>query len=183
MELSEGQGTEGSFGSSMRRRMLEDFVVAYYNGSIKPNLSEKDTMTGRDIEYLMDAPQFEKTKRSEVWSYSNAVGTGYQYRVTYRDKRFSSLEQLLGMYSGSVPVAEDDKPLVEQRLYELVLTLIKEGRLPQSFKVQPPRDPRIYKLTSAVERLNLALDSLEKRVRSLEEASGGRTPPPDLAVQ
>jgi len=168
MELSEGKDTEGSFSRDMRHRMLEDFVVAYYNGTIKPNLAEKDPVTGRDVEFLMDGPQFARTKKSEIWSYSGATGTGYEYRVTYRDRRFSSLEQLLGMYSGSEHADEGDRPLVEQRLYELLLLLMKEGRLPQSFKVQPSRDARVDRLDSEVQRLSHALDGLEKRVKSLE---------------
>jgi hypothetical protein len=154
----------------MRRKMLEGFVAGYYNGSIKPNLAEKDSTTGRDVEFLMDGPQFEKTNRSEVWSSSEAVGTGYQYRVVYKDKRFSALDQLLGMYTGSVVVAEENLPAVEQRLYELVMLLTKEGRLPKTFKVQLTTDTRVDKLLSTVERLNQALESLEMRVKSLEDA-------------
>jgi hypothetical protein len=158
----------------MRQRMLEGFVAGYYNGSVKPNLAEKDPTTGRDVDFLMDGRQFEKTNKSEVWSSSGAVGSGYQYRVVYKDKRFSALDQLLGMYTGSVVVAEEDRPAVEQRLYELVMLLIKEGRLPKTFKVQPTADARVDKLLSTVERLNQALKSLEMRVKSLEDARSGQ---------
>lgn len=170
MENSEAGDNSANFGREMRQRILGDFVVAYYNGSVKPNLAEKDPMTGKDTEFLMDGPQFDKVKRSEVWSHSTAVGTGYQYRVVYKDKRFSSLTQLLGMYTGSIAVAEEDKPLVEQRLYEIVLLLIKEGRLPQSFKLQPVKDARVDKLNATIEKLTQAVDSLEKRVKTLEES-------------
>ena len=169
MESSELNGNEGGFSRGLRRQMIEDFVVGYYNGSVKANLAEKDPMSGRDVEFLMDGRQFEKTNKSEVWSSSGAIGTGYQHRVVYRDKRFSGLDQLLGMYSGTIVVAEEDKPLVEQRLYEMVLLLVKEGRLPKAFKVLPATASRIDRLDATVERLTKALESLEKRVKSIED--------------
>ena len=158
----------------MRHRLVEDFAVAYYNGSIKPNLAEKNPMTGRDTEYLMDAPQFEKTKRSEVWTYSNAIGTGYQYRVVYRDKRFSDLDRLLEMYSGDSTVADGGQPSAEEQLYKMVLLLIKEGRLPPTFKVQPAKDARIQSLVSTVELLTKSVEDLEKRLKKLEEGQAAR---------
>ena len=163
----------------MRHRLVEDFAVAYYNGSVKPNLAEKDPMSGRDAEYLMDGPQFEKIKRSEVWSYSNAIGTGYQVRVTYRDKRFSDLDRLLEAYSGDSTTPEGDQPSAEEKLYRMVLLLIKEGRLPQTFKVQPAKDTRMESLVSTIERLALSMDDLEKRLKRLEE---GQTAPSDSGL-
>jgi hypothetical protein len=165
----------GSFGPEMRRGLVEAFAVAYYNGSIKPNLAEKNPATGRDAEYLMDAPQFEKVKKSEVWAYSTAVGTGYQYRVVYRDKRFSDLDRLLEMYSGGSSSDDGDQPSAEERLYRILLVLIKEGRLPQTFKVQPPKDPRVDSLTSTVERLSQSVGDLEKRLKKLEEGEAPQT--------
>jgi hypothetical protein len=173
--MSANEDNDTSFSRGMRHRLVEDFAVAYYNGSVRPNLAEKNPATGRDVEYLMDAPQFEKTRKSEVWSYSNAVGTGYQYKVTYRDKRFSNLEPLLDMYSGGSTVVESDQTSVEERLYRLVLQMIKEGRLPQAFKIQPAKDPRIDSLTSTVERLSRSLDDLEGRLRRLEEVQTTRS--------
>ncbi len=160
---------DSSFGMTMRRRLVEDFAVAYYNGSIKPNFAEKNPITGLDAEYLMDGPQFEKIKRSEIWASSSAVGTGYQYRVIYRDKRFSDLDRLLEMYSAGVTAVEGDQSSVEERLHRLILQMIKEGRLPQSFKVQPPRDSRIEGLLSTVEHLTRSMEEVEKRLKSLEE--------------
>jgi hypothetical protein len=161
----------------MRRQLLEAFAVAYYNGSIKPNLAEKNPANGRDAEYLMDGPQFEKIKRSEVWTYSTAVGTGYQYRVIYRDKRFSDLDRLLEMYSAGSNTTETDQPSAEERLYRMVLQLIKEGRLPQTFKVQPAKDSRIEGLVSTVERLTKSMDDLEKRLKRLEEGQAATSDP------
>ncbi|HEY6283929.1 MAG TPA: hypothetical protein VIW22_08400, partial [Nitrososphaerales archaeon] len=167
--MSERNG-ESTFGMTMRRRLVEDFAVGYYNGSLKPNFAEKNPITGLDAEYLMDGPQFEKVKKSEMWASSSAVGTGYQYRVIYRDKRFSDLDRLLEMYSAGVTTVESDQSSVEERLHRLILQMIKEGRLPQSFKVQPPRDSRIEGLTSDVEHLTRSREDLEKRLKSLEEA-------------
>lgn len=175
-KLSERDG-DSSFGLTMRLRLIEDFAIAYYNGSIKPNFAEKNPMTGRDAEYLMDGPQFEKVKRAEIWTSSSAVGTGYQYRVTYRDKRFSDLDSLLEMYSAGVHTVESDQSSVEERLYRLILQMIKEGRLPPSFKVQPAKDSRIEGLLSTVEHLALSMEDLEKRLKSLEEAQTARQEP------
>ncbi|HEY6283488.1 MAG TPA: hypothetical protein VIW22_06150, partial [Nitrososphaerales archaeon] len=108
---------------------------------------------------------------------SSAVGTGYQYRVIYRDKRFSDLDRLLEMYSAGVTTVESDQSSVEERLHRLILQMIKEGRLPQSFKVQPPRDSRIEGLISDVEQLTRLTEDLEKRLRSLEETQVTRSEP------
>ena len=132
-----------SFGQEARHRLAEDFATAYLNGSMKPDLAERNPTDGRPIEYLMDGPEFGRLNRRDVWSYSNAPGTGYQYRVIYNDKRFSDLEDLLGKYSGRVQIDGDDMPKVEQSLYELILVLIKEGRLPKNFKIQSAKDPRL----------------------------------------
>ncbi len=182
MEANTGETAE-NFGPSMRHRLVEDFAVAYYNGSLKPNLAEKSPMDGRDAEYLMDGRQFEKIRRSEIWSYSNATGTGYQFRVTYKDKRFSDLEPLLKAYSGGAQTDELEREAVEQKLYEVVMLLIKEGRLPKNFKIQPARDSQLESLTSALARTTRALNELEQRVRRLEEARAARveaeqSPPP-----
>lgn len=155
---------------TMRRRLIEDFAVAYYNGSLKPNFAEKNPITLLDAEFLMDAPQFEKIPKSEIWASSSAVGTGYQYRVVYRDKRFSGVDRLLEMYSAGATTIEGDQTSVEERLHRLILQMIKEGRLPPGFKVQPPRDSRVEGLLSTVESLTKSVEELEKRLRSLEEA-------------
>jgi hypothetical protein len=161
--------SETSFGEAMRNRLVEEFVVSYYNGSLRPILGEKNPMNGRDIEYLMDGPQFERTKKGDIWSYSNAVGTGYQYRVVYKDKRYSDLERLMQLYSGTVPAAEIDHSAVKQQLYELVVLMIKEGRLPKTFKIQSAREVQNEKLVSMVDELGRSLEDLGRRVRKLEE--------------
>ncbi len=153
----------------MRHRLVEDFVVAYYNGTIKPNLAEKNPTTGRDAEFLMDGPQFDRTKKSDVWSFSNAIGTGYQYRVTYRDRRFSDLDRLLEMYSAGSATEESDQPSAEEQLYKMILLLMKERRLPPTFKVQPAKDARVENLLATVERLTSSMEDLEKRLKRLED--------------
>ncbi len=135
---------------------------------MKPDLAERNPTDRRAIEYLMDGPEFGRLNRRDVWSYSNAPGTGYQYRVTYKDKRFSDLEDLLGKYSGGVGVDRDDMPGVEQNLYELILVLIKEGRLPKGFKIQPTKDPRLDKVIAELEQLRHLLKEVDERVRRLE---------------
>lgn len=159
----------GSFGDGMKHRLVEDFTVSYLNGSVKPNLAERNPMNGRDVEFLMDGFQLERTKKTDVWSYSNAVGTGYQYRVVYKDRRFSDLDRLVQLYSGTLPASEEDRPVVEQRLYELVMLMLKEGRLPKAFRVQSSDETENRKLTSMVEELGRALEELGARVRKLEE--------------
>jgi hypothetical protein len=164
--LTEESGT--SFSEGMRHRLVEEFAVSYYNGSVKPNLAEKNPINGRDIEYLMDAPEFERIQRADVWSYGNAIGTGYQYRVVYKDKRYSDLERLLAMYLGTVQAAEGERTLVEQRLYEMTLLMLKEGRLPKTFKVQSTREAQEERLVAMVEELGRSMDELGKRVKELE---------------
>ena len=152
----------------MRHRLVEEFVVSYYNGSLKPNLAEKNPINCLDIEYLMDGPEFDRIRRSDVWSYGNAVGTGYQYRVVYKDRRYSDLEKLLGTYSGTGTAAEEDRVMVEQRLYEMIMLMIKEGRLPKTFRIQSRRDQE-DKLLAMVEQLARSMDELGRRVKELEE--------------
>ena len=175
-----------SFSEGMRHRLVEEFAVSYYNGSVKPNLAEKNQINGRDIEYLMDGPQFEKIRRADVWSFGNAVGTGYQYRVVYKDKRYSDLEKLLEMYSGTVQTAEEDRELVEQKLYEMILLMMKEGRLPKTFKVQSAKEAQEERLIAMVEELGRSMDELGRRVKELEARLASQetttaqvnTPPP-----
>ena len=163
------ESDDSSFGEGMKHRLVEEFVVSYLNGSLKPNLAEKNPMNGREVEFLMDGFQLDRTKKSDIWSYGNAVGTGYQYRVVYKDRRFSDLDRLVQIYTGTVHASEEDRPLVEQRLYEVVLLMIKEGRLPKSFKIQPSAEGENQRLTAIVEELGRSLEELGKRVRKLEE--------------
>jgi hypothetical protein len=165
---------ESSFGGDARHNMVQEFAVAYYNGVLKPNLAEKNLVTGKEIEFLMDTPQFEKIRRSEMWSFSNAVGTGYQYRVVYKDKRFSDLEPLMQMYSGAVVAPEVDTSEVERRLYELILVLMREGRVPKTFKIQSPRESREERMAAMLDEFGRSLDELGKRVRQLEEQLGAQ---------
>ena len=184
--MSEGSGT--SFGEEMRHRIVEEFAVSFYNGTLKPNLAEKNPVNGRDIEYLMDGQQFEKTRRTDIWSYGNAIGTGYQYRVVYKDKRYADLERLLGIYSGTARAPEEDREVVVQNLYEIILQMIKEGRLPKTFRVRSAREIQEEKLLSMVEELGRSMDELGRRVRELEEKLAANnapleeaSPPPSVA--
>ena len=161
--------SDGNFGGEMKHRLVEEFVVSYINGSLKPNFAEKNPMSGRDVEFLMDGPPLDRTKKTDIWSYSSAVGTGYQYRVVYRDRRFSDLGRLVQLYSGTLPVTEEDRSVVEQKLYELVVLMIKEARLPKSFQVKSAKEAENEKLAALVEELRQSLDELGKRVRRLEE--------------
>ena len=163
------ESDESGFGEGLKHRLVEEFVVSYLNGSLKPNLAEKNPMNGREVEFLMDGFQLDRTKKSDIWSFGNAVGTGYQYRVTYRDRRFSELDRLVQLYTGAVPASEEDRSVVEQRLYEQVMLMLKEGRLPKSFKIQPSAEADNQKLGAMVEELGRSLEELGARVRKLEE--------------
>ena len=166
----------GGFWNGAKHRVVEEFVVSYYNGSVRPNVAEKNLTTGREIEYLMDGPQFQKIKKDDMWSSSSAVGTGYQYRVVYKDKRYSDLEQLLQIYTGTTAVQDDEKPAVEQRLYELILLMIKEGRLPKTFKLQSPSEAENKRVSVLMEEMGQSLEELRERVRKLEEQLAGNGP-------
>jgi hypothetical protein len=170
------ESDESSFGAATRHKLVEEFVVSLVNGSLKPILAERNPATGKDVEYLMDSAQFDRIRKPEVWSYSNAVGTGYQYRVVYKDRRFSDLERLVGVYSGASPGGED-KAQAEQNLYQTVLILIKEGRLPKSFRIQSIQDAQEQKVTEMIEELSLMMDELGKRVKVIEEELGSRGAP------
>ena len=163
------ESDESSFGEGMKHRLVEEFVVSYLNGSLKPNLAEKNPMNGREVEFLMDGFQLDRTKKSDIWSYGNAVGTGYQYRVIYKDRRYSELDRLVQLYTGAVPASEEDRSVVEQRLYEQVMLMLKEGRLPKSFKIQSSAEAENQKLGAIVEELGRSLEELGMRVRKLEE--------------
>ncbi|HUH82593.1 MAG TPA: hypothetical protein VLX33_01790, partial [Nitrososphaerales archaeon] len=168
--------SEESFGEESRRRLVEEFTVSYYNGSLKPNLAEKNPINGRDIEYLMDGPQFDRTRRSDIWSYGSAIGTGYQYKVVYKDRRFSDLERLMQVYSGTLPGAEADRALAEQRLYETIMLMIKEGRLPKTFRIQS-KGAQEEKLLAMIEELGRSMEELGRRVKELEEKLVARDEP------
>ena len=160
---------DSGFGVTAKHRMVEDFVVAYYNGSLKPNFAEKNPTSGRDVEYLMDGPQFDRIRKEEIWSYSNAVGTGYQYRVVYKDRRFSDLERLMEVYSGTIQSTEEERVQTEQSIYQLILLMIKEGRLPKTFKIQTADAAQEQKVLTLVEELSRTMEELGKRVKAIEE--------------
>ena len=182
--MSATDQSDSSFGEGMKHKLVEDFAVAYLNGSVKPNLAERNPTDCREIQFLMDAPQFGRTNRMDIWSYSDAIGTGYQYRVTYKDKRFSDLDNLLSMYMGRSAVEDGDKPVVEQKLYDLVLLLMKESRLPKSFRLQSTRDVRLDKFLAELEQLKLSLEAFDKRVKKIEEIiEGGYKEPAQVEVQ
>jgi len=162
----------------MRRRLVEDFVVSFYNGSLNPNMAEKDPSTGRDIEFLMDAPQFDKVRKSDVWSFSNAVGTGYQYRVVYRDRRFSDLGRLVGVYSGTNEASGEEKASAEQELYQLILLMTKEGRMPKTFKIKSAQELQEQKVITMVEELSRMMEELGRKVRAIEEKLATQPAPP-----
>jgi hypothetical protein len=160
---------DSSFGGAVKHRMVEDFVVSYYNGSLKPNVSEKNPATGREVEYLMDGPQFDRIRKAELWSYSTAIGTGYQYRVVYKDRRFSDMERLMEVYSGTVETTAEDRARTEQSIYQLILLMIKEGRLPKTFRLQSPDEVQEKKAMALVEELGRSMEELGRRVRALED--------------
>ena len=172
------EGSESSFSEGMRRRLIEDFVLAYYNGSLKPNMAEKDPSTGRDVEFLMDAPQFDKIRKSDVWSFSNAVGTGYQYRVVYRDRRFSDLGHLVDVYSGTSEATEEERASAGQGLYQLIQLMTKEGRVPKTFKVKSAQEVQEQRLGAMVEELTRTVEELGKKVKALEEKFAAQQAPP-----
>ncbi len=168
------EGVETSFSGATKRRLVDDFALAFFNGSLKPNLAEKNPMNGREVEYLMDGPQFDRIPKKEIWSSSSAVGTGYQFKVVYKDKRFSDLEDLLAVYSGTAPTSDEDRPVVEQRLYEFIMLLMKEGRLPKTFKIQSTGEADTAKVVASIDELRRSLDDLGRRVRRLEEQLASR---------
>ncbi len=67
--------------------------------------------------------------------------------------------------------------MVEQRLYEVILALMREGRLPKTFKIQPARDVNEEKVMSMVEELSRTLGELGERVRRLEEQLSAQDEP------
>ncbi|HXY56487.1 MAG TPA: hypothetical protein VEH01_02625 [Nitrososphaerales archaeon] len=177
------ESSDSTFGGAMRRRLIEDFVVSYYNGALNLNMAEKDPSTGREVEFLMDAPQFDKIRKPDVWSFSNAVGTGYQYRVVYRDRRFSDLGRLIGIYSGTVEAGAEAKASAEQDLYQSILVMIKEGRVPKTFKIRSAQEVQEQKVISIVEELSRSVEELGKKVKALEEKLATREAPPVLNDQ
>ena len=172
------ENSGGSFSGAMRRSLIEDFVVSYFNGTLNPNIAEKDPSTGRDVEYLMDTPQFDKIKKSDVWSFANAVGTGYQYRVVYKDRRFSDLGRLMAIYSGTAEASEEGRAFAEQNLYQVILLLIKEGRVPKTFKIRTSQEVQEQKVIALVEELSRSMEELNGKVRAIEQKLATQQAPP-----
>ena len=80
------------------------------------------------------------------------------------------------MYSGTVQAADADKAAAEQRLYETIMLLIKEGRLPKTFSIQT-QGAQVAKLLAMIEQLGRTMDELGRRVRELEEKLEARAEP------
>jgi citrate synthase len=60
---------------------------------------------------------------------------------------------------------------VEKRPYETIMVLLREGRLPKTFKIQPAADLLVEKILPMVEELRRSVESLNGRVARMEALS------------
>lgn len=71
--------------------------------------------------------------------------------------------------SDAVKVPKEEKAAIMDKLYSLILVMMREGRCPPNFKLQPFRDNQIASLASQIERVSRLFDALEKRVKGREQ--------------
>ena len=74
------------------------------------------------------------------------------------DERFKDLLNLEKKYTGEIKTPKEDIPKVEEELYPLVMTCIREKRIKGAFELPPYRD--------------LELQSMNRRIKDLEDRVG-----------
>ncbi|MDA4124605.1 MAG: hypothetical protein OK438_04040 [Thaumarchaeota archaeon] len=173
--MSKDASKDDYFNEGQRHSLVQDFSVAYYNRDVIPDVTDKDA-NNEDVNFAFSKGEngsyknFYKLRKSEVVSYE--WDSSYsRYEVKLVDERFKELNALLDKYSDA-DTPSTDKLLVEKELYRLIRILMKEGRVPKTFKLQPFRDAQMSHLASSLERTTKLLDTLEKRVRGLEDLAG-----------
>lgn len=173
--MSKGGNNPDYFNDEAKRSLVADFVVQFYNRSIKLDLAEKD-LGGSALSYVMEKEAFRKLKNVEIVSYY--VEEKQRYLSTYspydvfhvikRDPRFLDLEELADKYSNVVKVGPEEKEAVIDKIYETIMVMLREGRMSDNFRLKPYRDAQIEGLTAQIARLTKLIDSLEKRLKGVE---------------
>lgn len=171
--MSKDESKDDYFNPAFRHNLVQEFCIAYYNKDFKPDVALKSETSGQDAHWYSDSTiDLEKWKGEPgVISYidnGRVSSAGYRYSVILRDSRFKELDALVEKYfDPDTPSA--DKLNTEKELYKLVRILMKDNRIPKSFKMQPFRDAQLESIAMKQERTVRLLDALEKRVASLED--------------
>lgn len=173
--MSKDANRDTYFTEETKHALVEDFAVSYYNRSVDnkkfvPDLAQK-SVNEINLRTAMSQTTLDKYKDSQIWSYDDYDGayrSTYDYWVTFRDERFSELEDLLDKYTDRIEVPPTEKPLIEKKLYSLIMLLMREGRVPASFQLIPYRSAMMDRLGSGLERATKLIDNLEKRVKNIE---------------
>ena len=150
------------FNDDMKRRLVENFVVSYYNKLISPDLAIK-TIDNKNVVMMVGPANIGKYDPNDIWSYDNS-----SWNLVLKDNRFNQLNELVDKYSDRIETPELEKPAIEKKLYSLILLLMREGRIQEDFELEPQRDAELDNLASKIDRISKLIDNVEKRVRSLE---------------
>ena len=143
---------------------MQEFVISCYNRTVVPDLADKNANRVNIGSWRDDNA---KINGNLIWSIGGKDSFDRNF-IVMKDNRFSELDELLDKYSERIDCPEEEKPLIEKKLYSMILLLMKEGRVPKSFQIQPFRDSQIESLTSKIDRIAKLIDNLERRVKGLE---------------
>jgi hypothetical protein len=163
------------FNETMRHNLVQEFALAYYTREIIPDLAEKyefidgseythNFMTRKDVvEYI-----------ASVGGWSRVISSGTltdspnsEWFVKIVDKAYKDLDSLLDKYS-DVDTPPDEKNKAEKELYPMTKRLMKQGRIPKEFKLQPYRDQYLEDLTLKMASMGVKMDALGRKIENLD---------------
>jgi hypothetical protein len=139
------------FTEKMRRSTVQKFVYLHTTNKVEVDTTKR---------ILVEVPKDKDTYLAEL---ASAYGVGRDGTDVSRntltskvvlDERFKDLLDLEKKYTGEIKAPREDIPKVEEALYPLVMTCIREKRIKGEFELPPYRD--------------LELQSISKRIRDLE---------------
>ncbi|MDG6950890.1 MAG: hypothetical protein JRN12_03475 [Nitrososphaerota archaeon] len=166
--MSKDGSSDSYFNEKTRHSLVQTFAVCYFNREVKPDLAQKGR-TGANAEFSVHYSSLDKYPKETVWSCKLQSYSSYDYYMVLKDERFSELDELLDKYSDRIEVPESEKALIEKKLYSLTLLMMKEDRLPHSFRLEPVHDAEMNNLASKLERTTKLLDNLERRIANIEK--------------
>lgn len=140
------------FTEKMRRSTVQRFVYLHTTNKV-----EVDTTKRILVEIPKDKDSYlaELARAYNVGRDGTDVSSNTWTSKVVPDERFKDLLDLEKKYTGEIKTPKDDIPKVEEELYPLVMTCIREKRIKGEFELPPYRD--------------LELQSIIRKIRDLED--------------
>jgi hypothetical protein len=140
------------FTEKMRHSTVQKFVYLHTTNKV-----EVDTTKRILVEIPKDKDSYlaELARAYSVGRDGTDVSSNTRTSKVVPDERFRDLLDLEKKYTGEIKTPKEDIPKVEEELYPLVMTCIREKRIKGEFELPSYRD--------------LELQSINRRIRDLED--------------